>query len=124
MSKKSCKPQFVMGAMAPGILMYAPCCKNKKKKNHNTIKKWITREIESKETASDLEKAKVINETERQIVESLYKQEWPGLIIKSIRFSLKPGIDVNHVHIKVQVVFEFYKEGTDTGKKDPKEPVV
>ena len=123
MSKKSLQPQLPMGTMVPGILMYDRCCKKKKKKNRNKIKKWISRDIEFKEKTSDLEKAKIINDTERQIIESLYKQKLPGLIIKSIRFSLKPGIDDKYVHIKVTVVLTFFKEGTDTGQKVPHKPV-
>lgn len=123
MSKKSFKPQFVIGTMVPGIFMYNSCCENKKKKNRNKIKKWIYREIEFNEKTSDLEKAKIINETERQIIETLYKQKSPELIIKSINFSLKPGVHAKYLLIKVTVVFMFYKEGTDTGTKDPKKPV-
>ena len=34
----------------------------------------------------------------------------------------KPGIDKNHLHIKVPVILTF-KEGTDTGKIGPKNTV-
>lgn len=119
MSKKSCNRQSVMGVMVPGMLLYDPCCKNKKKKNRKKIKKLICREIEFKENSSSLEKAKVINEREREIVESLYKREWPGLIIKSIRFSVNPGIDDQHVHICAKVRLAYMmKEGTEPPEKD------
>lgn len=123
MSAKSCNPQFVMGTIVPGILINNACCKNKKKKHRKKIEKWIHREIEFKEKISDEEKAKIINETEKRIVESLYDHEFSGLIIKSIRFFVKSGTQANCMSIGTRVIFMFYKEGTDTGKKDPKHPV-
>lgn len=124
MSKKSCKPQFITGAMVPGILMYAPCCKKKKKKNGNKIKKWISREIVFKENMNYIEKAKVINETEKQMLEYLYKQKFPGCTIRSIRFSFKTGIDYNHMHIHAKVVFDYVaNEGSKPKDDDPNKPV-
>jgi hypothetical protein len=123
MSKKLFKPQFVLGTMVPGILMYDQCSKRKKKNKRPTIKKWVSREIVFKENMNDIERAEVINETEKQMLQYLYQQNTPGCTIRSIRFFLKTGINYNYMQILGKVVFYYAKEGTDTGEKDPKKPV-
>ena len=73
MSKKSYNPQLVMGTTIPEILMYDFCCKNKKKKNPNGIKKLVSRELKYNTKTSEFKRVKFISETERKIVEFLYK---------------------------------------------------
>ena len=123
MSKKAIKPLIVLGSMAVGALIYESCSKGKKKKNGKKIKKRISREIEFNKNASHLEKSKIINETERQILESLYKQEWRGLIIQSIRFYVNPGIEDRHVIICAKVCLILLKEGSKPPDKGNDQPV-
>jgi len=112
-----------MGTIVPGILINTSCCKNKKKKNRKKNKKWVSADVKFEEKTSDVEKAKIIDETEKQIVESLYKQEFSGFIIKSIRFFVKPVIDANYVNIRVRVIFQTYKEAVDPKGKTVTKPV-
>lgn len=123
MSKKIVNPLIVLGSMAAGALIYGSCSNDKKKKKRNYIKKSVCREIEFKEKASEVEKAIAVNEAEKHILDELYKQDWRGLIIKSIRFFVKAGIDDRHVHIcgKVRLAY-MMKDATEPKDGKPTKP--
>lgn len=99
MSKTTTNSLIALGSAVAGLLIYESCCKCKNKPKVKKIKKSVCREIELGENSSIIEKAIVINKTGREIVESLYKKEVPGYIIKSIRFSVNTGINDEPVQI-------------------------
>lgn len=104
-AKKSTTPAIVLGSIVAGILVFDVFRYLGKRDKNKKSKEWLNWEIQFKDSASDEEKAKIINEIEKKIIDHLYRETTQFLIVKSLRIVYLPNRGNDQMHISISSRF-------------------